>query len=49
MKAARLAIASCKLDPKVLVPGDVTCFLMYEMHIKNPPFPPPPVVYEVSG
>ena len=51
-KAAKLAIASVsfsrKLDPKVFVPGDVTCFLMYEMHMKMSPLPPL-VVYEVSG
>ena len=33
---------SRKLDPKVLVPGDVTCFTMYEMHMKMPPPPPSP-------
>ena len=23
-----------KLNPKAFVPGDVTCFLIYEMHVK---------------
>ena len=38
MNATRLANASVRFssipDPKVVVPGDVTCFLMYDMHMK---------------
>ena len=33
-----------RLDPIAFVPGDVTCFVIYEMHVKifSVPAPPPP-------